>query len=185
VTHSGPAVRATATYWLLPLGFILHDAEEFVTMTDWIGRHHDELEKIAALGPLARRLVQSVPVSRAEVGVTMFLELAALVAVTGLATRRPDSRMRLYPYSALLGVFVVHAFTHALQVFIFHSYVPGVISAVTVVPAVGLIVYHRLFTDTALTPRIALAATLGGAAVFLPLFAWFVAVARWVERAVG
>jgi hypothetical protein len=54
--------------WLLPLGFILHDAEELVTMTDWIARHENELEQIAALGVVARRLVESVPVSNRRGG---------------------------------------------------------------------------------------------------------------------
>lgn len=151
-------------------------------MTDWIARHQDELEKISLLGPLARRLVESVPVSPVQVGVTILLELAVLVTVTSLATRRPDSQIRLYMYAAVLGVFVVHALSHALQVLIFRGYVPGVISAVTVIPVVGIIVYRRLFTSTALTQRTALAATLAGAVVFLPLFAGLVAIARRVER---
>jgi hypothetical protein len=166
----------------LPLGFTLHDAEEFVTMTSWMARHQGELETISSLHPLARRLVQSVPVSRAEVGLTILLELAVLVTVTTLATRRPASRVPLNMYTALLGVFVIHAFTHALQVLIFRGYVPGVISAVTVIPAVGIIVYRRLFTSRALTPRNALVAALAGAVVFLPLFAGLVAIARRVER---
>ena len=91
----------TTSLWLLPLGFILHDGEELVTMTNWIARHQDELEKIASLGAVARRLVESVPVSRVEVGVTIALELAVLVAVTGLATRRPivDARVKASSHS--------------------------------------------------------------------------------------
>lgn len=180
--HKSPTVRAATVYWLLPLGFILHDVEELLMMTDWIARHQQELEEIASLGDVARRLVQSVPVSRVEVGVTIGLELVVLVAVTVLATRRPDSRLRLFTYAALLGIFVVHALTHALQVFLFRSYVPGVVSAVTVIPAVGIIVYRRLFTSGALTLRTALVATLAGALVFLPLFTGLVALARRVER---
>jgi hypothetical protein len=57
-----------------------------------------------------------------------------------------------------------------------------VISAVTVIPAVGITVYRRLFTSGALTVRTALVATLAGALVFLPLFAALVAIARRVER---
>jgi hypothetical protein len=151
-------------------------------MTDWIAHHQNELDEVASLGVVARRLVESVPVSRVEVAVTIALELAVLVAVTALATRRPASRLGLFMYAALLGVFVVHALTHALQVFLFRSYVPGVISAVTVIPAVGIIVYRRLFTSRVLTLRTALVATLAGAVVFLPLFAGLVAIARRVER---
>lgn len=182
MTRTSPPVPSAAIYWLFPFGFILHDGEELVTMTGWIARHQSELENISSVGAVARRLVESVPASRVEVGVTIALELALLVAVTSLATRRPDSRIRLYMYAALLGVFVVHAVAHALQVIVFRSYVPGVISAVTVIPAVGIIVYRRLFRSGALTPRTALVATLAGALVFLPLFAGLVAIAKWVER---
>jgi uncharacterized protein with HXXEE motif len=180
--RAGPPMRPAAIYWLFPLGFIFHDLEELVTMTDWIARHQIELERISSLGAVARRLVESVPASPVEVGVTIALELALLLAVTSFATRRPDSRIRSYMYSAVLGVFVVHALTHALQVLVFRGYVPGMISAVTIIPAVGIIVYRRLFTSGALTPRTALVATLAGAVVFLPVFAGLVAIARRIDR---
>jgi hypothetical protein len=182
MTRTSAPVRRAVIYWLLPLGFILHDGEELVTMTTWVASHRGELEKISSLGALARRLVESVPASPVEVGFTIASELALLVIVTILATRRPDSRLLFYMYSASLGVFVAHALTHALQAIIFRGYVPGVISAVTVIPAVGIIVYRRLFTSGALTPRTALVATLAGAVVFVPVFMGFVAVARRVER---
>ena len=118
-----------------------------------------------------------------EVAVAIALELVLLVAVTLWLVRRPDSRIRLYSYVALLGVLVVHALTPALQVIIFGGYVPGVISAVTVVPAVGTIVYQRLFTSGAVTIRTALLATVAGATVFVPVFVGLVALARRVDRA--
>jgi hypothetical protein len=30
--------------WLLPVGFVLHDGEELLTMVDWIARHQEELD---------------------------------------------------------------------------------------------------------------------------------------------
>lgn len=175
-------VSPAAILWLLPLGFIVHDGEELVTMAVWIERHQAELRRISSLGAMARRLVESVPTSQIEVAATIALELALLVAVTSLAVRRPDSRIRLYLYSAFFGVFVVHALTHTLQVIIFRDYVPGLMSAMTVIPAVGVIVYRRLFASGALTPRTALVAMCAGAVVFLPLFAGLVAIARRVDR---
>jgi hypothetical protein len=175
-------VRPAAVLWLLPLGFILHDGEELVTMAAWVERHQEELRRISSFGAVARRLVEAVPTSQVEVAATIALELALLVAVTRLAACRPDNRIRLYVYSALLGVFVAHALTHTLQVIIFRDYVPGLISAMTIVPAVGVIVYPRLFASGALTPRTALAAMCAGAAVFLPVFAGLVAIARRVDR---
>ena len=181
MAHTIASKRPTTFLWLLPLGFILHDGEELMTMSRWIARHQNELQRMSSFGGVARRLVESAPSSEVEIAFSIAVELAVLLAVTGLAISRPDSRNRLYAYSALLGVFVAHALTHTLLVMVFYGYVPGAISAVTIIPAVGIIVYRRLFTSGALTPRMAIATTAAGAVVFLPLFGALLALARRVD----
>jgi hypothetical protein len=50
--------------WLLPVGFVLHDGEELLTMVDWIARHQEELDAMvvarsSAAAPRRERAVHT------------------------------------------------------------------------------------------------------------------------------
>jgi hypothetical protein len=169
-----------ATLWLLPIGFVVHDGEELLTMANWVAQHRQELDELARHGPLVQRVVASIPATQSEVTLAIALELVGLTAVTALATRDIRNRAWLYVYAVLLAVFVLHGGTHVLLAAVFGGYVPGLISAVTVVPAVGYATYRRLLGNRCLTPRTAIVAALIGAVAFLPFLILLVRLVRSV-----
>lgn len=172
-------MRPMTTLWLLPLGFVLHDGEELLTMVGWLARHRVELERWSSYHPTLERVVETAPSTGTELAITMVLELALLLVVTGAAARA-RSRVPLYAYAAALGVFVLHAGTHAALAVIWGGYVPGVATAVTVIPAVGIVSYRALLRSQLLSPTAAVASAIVGIAVFVPLFASFVHLARGI-----
>jgi hypothetical protein len=171
-----------AALWLLPAGFIVHDAEELLTMAGWIARHRIDLERWSSQHPLLRQLVENVPSSNTEIAVAMALELALLTAVTAIASRDVGKRRPLLVYAAALGVFVVHAGAHVLQALVVGGYVPGVVTAATVIPGVGMLSYGILLRRGLLSIKAAVAAAIVGIVVFAPLFMLLVQLARFVDQ---
>jgi hypothetical protein len=170
-----------AALWLLPAAFVLHDAEELLTMVGWLASHRVELEQWSSRNVALRRLVESVPSSNREVAITMVIELAFLIAVTAFASRSGGRRSPFYIYAAALGAFVLHASTHALQAVVFAGYVPGVVTAASIIPAVGVVLYGILLRRGLLSIKAALTTATIGIVVLVPLFMLFVRVARRVD----
>jgi hypothetical protein len=52
--------------WLLPIGFILHDGEELLTMVAWMEQHRAELERRSSRSPLLSRLIYWTKVSSTD-----------------------------------------------------------------------------------------------------------------------
>ena len=102
--------------------------------------------------------------------------------MTAIAAGNVQSRPWLFVYSGLLRVFVLHAATHVFQVVIFGGYIPGLITAVTVIRAVGSATYRRLLITGLLTPRTAVTTAVVGAVAFVPLFDFFVELAERIDR---
>jgi hypothetical protein len=80
-------------------------------------------------------------------------------------------------------VFVIHAGRHALQAVIVGGYVPGVVTAATIIPIVGIVTYRKLLRGELLSVNAAVITAIVGAAVFVPLFALFARVARSIDAA--
>jgi hypothetical protein len=164
--------------WLLPIGFVLHDGEEMLTMPHWITAHQADLAQISNFNWATRLAVATVPKTAFEIAMAIALEALVIIAVTAAFSWYPRSRMATYAFSGLLGVFVAHSVTHAIQPIIFRRYTPGAVSGMTVIPILGVILYRHLFAAKLLNPRTAVAATIIGALVFMPLFGGIVSIAR-------
>jgi hypothetical protein len=164
--------------WLLPAAFIIHDGEEVLTMPAWIARNRDVLERIAQLGGPARRAIESLPVTTAQVAAGATIELIVLSAATLAAARARPGGAAISVYAALLAVFVGHSATHLLQAVIFRGYTPGVVTAALVIPPVGVVLYRRLLNGGLLTARKALVSGAVGVLAFGPLFFVALALAR-------
>ena len=89
--------------------------------------------------------------------------------MTAIAAGNFQSRPWLFVYSGLLGVFVLHAATHVFQVVIFGGYIPGLITALTVIPAVGSATYRR-FDHRIIDAAAAVTTSVVAAVAFVPLF---------------
>jgi len=161
------SLRAAA--WLLPLAFVIHDGEEILTMPRWIADHRPLLERIAHSGAPARRVVDNLPTTTAQVAVAVAVELAVLLLATVLFSRGPRPGPALYFYAAALGVFTAHSLTHLGQTLLLGAYTPGVVTAVLIVPAAGVYLYKRLFEAGLLSRRSAWLSGFAGAVGIVPL----------------
>ena len=161
------SLRAAA--WLLPLAFVIHDGEEILTMPRWIAEHRPLLERIAHTGAPARRVVDNLPTTTAQVAVAVAVELAVLLLATVLFSRGPRPGPALYFYAAALGVFTAHSLTHLGQTLLLGAYTPGVVTAVLIVPAAGVYLYQRLFEAGLLSRRSAWLSGFAGAVGIVPL----------------
>jgi len=161
------SLRAAA--WLLPLAFVIHDGEEILTMPRWIAEHRPLLERIAHSGAPARRVVDNLPTTTAQVAVAVAVELAVLLFATVLFSRGPRPGPALYFYAAALGVFTAHSLTHLGQTLLLGAYTPGVVTAVLIVPAAGVYLYKRLFEAGLLSRRSAWLSGFAGAVGIVPL----------------
>ena len=158
-----------AAVWLLPLAFVIHDGEEILTMPRWIAEHRPLLERIAHSGAPARRVVDNLPTTTAQVAVAVAVELAVLLFATVLFSRGPRPGPALYFYAAALGVFTAHSLTHLGQTLLLGAYTPGVVTAVLIVPAAGVYLYKRLFEAGLLSRRSAWLSGFAGAVGIVPL----------------
>ena len=158
-----------AAVWLLPLAFVIHDGEEILTMPRWIAEHRPLLERIAQTGTPARRVVDNLPTTTAQVAIAVAVELAVLLLATVLFSRRPRPGFALYFYAAALGVFTAHSLTHLGQTLLLGAYTPGVVTAVLIVPAAGVYLYKHLFEAGLLTRRSAWLSGLAGVVGIVPL----------------
>ena len=158
-----------AAVWLLPLAFVIHDGEEVLTMPGWIAAHRPLLERIAHTGAAARRVVDNLPTTTAQVAVAVAVELAVLLLATVLVAREPRPGFAVHFYAAALGVFTAHSLTHVGQTLLLGAYTPGVVTAALVVPPAGVYLYRRLFEAGLLSRQGAVLAALAGAAGIGPL----------------
>ena len=158
-----------AAVWLLPLAFVIHDGEEILTMPRWIAEHRPLLERIAHTGAPARRVVDNLPTTTAQVAIAVAVELAVLLLATVLFSRGPRPGFALYLYAAALGVFTAHSLTHLGQTLLLGAYTPGVVTAVLIVPAAGVYLYKHLFEAGLLTRRSAWLSGLAGVVGIVPL----------------
>jgi hypothetical protein len=172
--------------------FVIHDGEEILTMPRWIAGHRSLLERIAHESPAARRVVANLPTTTAQVAIAVAVEqpqthdggrglLAVFLLATGFVAGDPRPGFALYVYAALLGVYTAHSLTHLGQTVLLRAYTPGVVTAVLLVPLIGVIIYKRLFAAGLLSRRSALLSAAAGVLGMVPLLL----TAHFVGRMLG
>jgi len=136
-------------YWLLPLAFVVHDAEELFTMPSWFIAHER-------------------PLGAAHVALAIALFLAVFLVITAGAWLRPRSFVWRALYGGLLGTFLLHGFVHVGQAIAFASYTPGLVTAVLVVIPASAYLWIVLLRRGAIDLKPSLAMSVLGIALFLP-----------------
>ena len=177
----GVVASLRAALWLLPLVFVIHDGEEILTMPRWIAGHRPLLDRIAHESPAARRVVANLPTTTAQVAIAVAVELAVFLLATGLLAVDPRPGFALYFYAAVLGVFTAHSLTHLGQTALLRAYTPGVVTAVLLVPLIGVVIYKRLFAAGLLSRRSALLSAAAGVLGMVPALL----AAHFVGRMLG
>jgi hypothetical protein len=153
--------------WALPLSWVVHDAEELLTVDRW-RRDHPELATLADRSRLARRVVAVNSVPRRQFAVAVAVVGLVLVAGTVVAAARLDSWGGVV-FAVFLGGYFLHAFGHVAQSVLVRGYTPGVVTAVAVVMPVSLSLYRALFRAGVLDVRLAVTTALAGILVFGPV----------------
>jgi len=136
-------------YWLLPLAFVVHYAEELFTMPSWFIAHER-------------------PLGAAHVALAIALFLAVFLVITAGAWLRPRSFVWRALYGGLLGTFLLHGFVHVGQAIAFASYTPGLVTAVLVVIPASAYLWIVLLRRGAIDLKPSLAMSVLGIALFLP-----------------
>lgn len=170
-TDSSRAERVPSlarTIWLLPVLFAIHDGEELFTMPDWLARHRGQLEQVAAMNPLAAKMIHSMATTTPQVAMAIGFLLLVFLVVTWGAAHSLRRGAWLYAYACSLDVLFLHVFTHLAQAILVRGYAPGVIAAVLVIIPGSLLIYKRLFEAHLLTWKSAVVTALMGLSFFVP-----------------
>jgi hypothetical protein len=183
---AGPHGDATASLdrrllWLLPLGFVVHDAEELATMPAWLAAHADTVSRLLPrwLGLSEASLILAM--DRVQLLAAMGAILLLLTGITFWASLS-RSRMALHVYGLMLGGFFLHGFGHLGQALLLRTYTPGVITAALVVIPVSLFVYRALRKSEALSRTAILVLAGAGVALVMPAIVLALSIGRALGR---
>ncbi|UZJ78641.1 HXXEE domain-containing protein [Fictibacillus sp. KU28468] len=110
---------ANKLVWLFPVAFIVHDAEETLTIKAFLDAHHQET-------PFNR-----LPVSQLTTSTFAMSVLLILLVIVGLCSYITKNRTSGQPLFLLLAsTLFMNGVTHVLQALYFRGYTPGVVTAV-------------------------------------------------------
>ena len=157
-----------AWYWLLPAAFLVHDAEELLTLPTWVVSHRAELAVLAQELGAGDRALAILPTTTSATACAIGLLATGFAVVTWGAQRAGGHGAWQVGFAVLLGGFFLHGFTHLAQVAYFGAYVPGAATAAFVVLPASLYLYARLKRAGLLCMRHAAIHAALGLALFVP-----------------
>jgi hypothetical protein len=116
-----PSKKLFLLIWLLPVLYLIHDTEEILTIQSFIQHHSD-----------------TIPFSISTLQFTIAFILLWIVATIGCyqaARNRSFLGMQPIPFFSFLvpGILLANGVGHLLQAMYFHSYVPGLFTAILVI----------------------------------------------------
>jgi hypothetical protein len=157
----------SAALWALPISWVVHDAEEVLTVEAW---SHGWTATVAATDEsgLRARLVGTLAGTRRRFAVAASLVGVVAVGATVAGVRDPDG-VGMVVFATVLGGYFLHAFVHVGQSVLLCGYAPGVVTAVAVVVPTSVALYRRLFAADLLAVETAVSTAVGGLVVFTPL----------------
>jgi hypothetical protein len=154
--------------WLLPIIFMIHDAEELFTMPGWLASHEQEINRFAGLSETTAEIARSLPVTFGQAAAAIGFFLVIFIAVTIGASFSKGSGFWFYAYACLLGVLFLHVFTHLAQAIFVGGYVPGLVGAIVAIIPGAYYIYKQLFERKLLTVKLAVITAFIGLALFIP-----------------
>jgi hypothetical protein len=136
--------------WLLPLAFVVHDAEEFITGRRWLEQHAADLRSRA--GDIPAQLVVDVYSSSLGTLAAMGVILTVFVGVTIWAIQTNLSKLATWAFVLCTGAFFLHGFGHIAQTWFFGYYTPGVVTSAAVVLPSGAVLLSAIRRRGAINP---------------------------------
>lgn len=176
----GEGSAPSRAIWLLPLAFVVHDAEEFATRGAWLARNREFLHGLLQryLGLHGPEL--GAPMSLPATALGMSVLLMIFLGVTGglWLSRR---RIFLYGYLVALAAFFLHGFVHLAQAGLFGGYTPGLATALLVVLPIPVFIWGRLRRRSRVPNTTFVAALLVGAVAILPAILLALSIGRKLD----
>jgi hypothetical protein len=141
-------------FWLFPLLFAIHDAEEAAYV--WMeGSLHNSISYTTL----------NVPQTLVAIG----FELTIFMAAAAWATAPGASHLATFTFAVLLGGYTAHGFFHLYLGQRAHQYTLGVATALPLVVFGGFFIYAKLIETGTLSWTLAAASLVLGALFMLPL----------------
>jgi hypothetical protein len=156
-------MRVSGWIWAGSAVFLVHDAEEILTVAPWLRVHRDEL-------PVALQAV-AAGVTTVRFALAVLLLFAGFVAATGHGAWRAGQHARSLPFLVVAGMLVGNAVTHVGQGLLFRGYTPGIITALLLVLPYGYFLGRRLERAGLTTRRVWAWFVVAGAIAQVPLTA--------------
>ena len=163
--------------WLLPLAFVVHDAEELAIMPAWLSEHRAALSGLLQGMPAMGDGSLLLHLDTGGIALAMGAILLLFVAVTAAAVSSAY-KIALYAYALVLGGFFVHGFGHIGQALVWRGYTPGVVTALLVVIPASVFLYARLWRSRMLGPAESVLLTAAGAALVVPAILLALSIGR-------
>jgi hypothetical protein len=135
---------------LLPLAFVVHDAEEFITGQRWLEQHSADLR--SRVGDIPAQLVVDVYSSSLGTLAAMGVILAVFAGVTIWAIRTNLSKLATGAFVLCTGAFFLHGFGHIAETALFGYYTPGVVTAALLVLPSGAVLLSAIRRRGAINP---------------------------------
>ena len=144
-----------------PVAFLVHDAEEIITLGPWLREHGD------VLPAMARSFVDGFSTAQFAISVAVLGTIYAIMTALGVRSLRLGRTP--WPYLVATGALVGNGLTHVLQVLYFRGYTPGVVTAILVTLPYGWLVARALARDGIASRRLLSTMLVVGIFLQLPL----------------
>ena len=142
-------------FWLFPLLFAIHDAEEAAYVWKEGSLHNS---------------ISYTTLNVTQTLVAISFELTIFMAAAAWATQPGASHLAIFTFAVLLGGYTAHAFFNHLYLgWRAHEYTLGVATALPLVVFGGLFIYAKLIETGTLSWTLAAASFVLGTLVMLPL----------------
>jgi len=149
----GPRLSA-GWFWLFPLVFLIHDAEEATFV--WIkGSLHNSIS------------YRTLDLPQTLVAISF--ELAVFMAAAAWAGEPGAPRLAIFVFAVLLGGYTAHGFFHLYLGARAADYTLGVATAMPLVVFAGLLIYAKLIESGTLSWTLAAVSFVVGGFAMLPL----------------
>jgi hypothetical protein len=155
-------MRIRGWIWAGPAVFLLHDAEEVLTIAPWLREHRTEL-------PLAVQPFMGV--TTRQFALAVLLLFAGFLAVAAHAAWRAQRGRASPVFLLVVGALVGNGLTHLAQAALFRGYTPGVATAALLVLPYGYFLGERLRASGLATRRVWAGAIAAGVVLQVPLAA--------------
>ena len=152
----------TTWIWAAPAVFLVHDAEEVLTVEPWLEVHRAELP--AALQRFAAETTE-------QFALAVALLFVGFLAVAVHGARQARRGRASLPFLLAAGALVANGLTHLAQGAYFQAHTPGVATALVLVLPYGYFLGARLLATGLITRRTLGAALAAGVVAQIPIAA--------------